>query len=140
MKTDKLSRLLHSIQPSGIYSSPLSLLITDLGNLDNPKIVALLYIKEAIGDNSIDALLQYTIPYVSKCDWYPLVASDTIEGALLGMEKRVNQIKDDKKSMENWFLDLFHAQFNLTKHYEDGTESTIDLKVLKLTSRPDYCV
>lgn len=141
MQTIKLNRLLHSINHGGFYASPLSILITDVGNQHRPRIAAMLYSKDAVGDNTSDSLYKLVDSiYVANCDWYPEAVGNNISGALRMLEKRVNQIKGDDQSMRDWFLDLHHVQFNLVKHFEDGTESMIDIDDLKLDQRPDYCV
>lgn len=141
MQTIKLNRLLHSVDHGGFYRSPLAILIADVGYRDRPRIVAMLYIKDAVRDNSSEALHKLAdSAYVSDCYWYPEAISTTIGGALRELENQVNRIKGDKKSMNDWFLDLYHVQFNLTKHFEETTEYMIDIEDLKLTARPNYCI
>lgn len=141
MQTTKLNRLLRSENHGGFYNSPLALLIADVGYRDRPRIVAMLYIKDAVRDKSGSALDKMSdSAYVASCDWFPVAINTTIREALHDLEVKVNQIKGDRKSMADWFLDLYHVQFNLTRYFDDDAEYMVDVDGLKLNAHPEYFI
>lgn len=141
MQTTKLNRLLRSENHGGFYNSPLALLIADVGYRDRPRIVAMLYIKDAVRDNSSATLDKMAdSAFITGCPWFPVAINTTIREALHDLEVKVNKIKGDRKSMAAWFLDLYHVQFNLTRYFDEDTEYMVDVEDLKLNARPEYYI